>query len=150
MVRWLDVLHWLQALTFFNLPTTLRTPSVFKNESNLKRLLDLCIIVFWFQWRTFMTKWMLLWHLKYHFLSLLQQLHFYRCCYFRRSVFSYPLYPNTCCQQYHCHYFTDPYPTWGYLQFWCYCDISFFYVYLKSVFQFRIIFIHWFDWLIIS
>ena len=110
----------------------------------------ICVLLFWFQWRTFMTKWMLLWHLKYHFLSLLQQLHFYRCCYFRRSVFSYPLYPNTCCQQYHCHYFTDPYPTWGSLQFWCYWDISFFYVYLKSVFQFRIIFIHWFDWLIIA
>ena len=41
--------------------------------------------------------WMLLQHLKYHLLSLLQQLHVYQWCYFRRSGFSYPLDPYICC-----------------------------------------------------
>ena len=37
---------------------------------------------------------MLLQHLKYHLLSLLQQLHVYKCYYFRRPGFCYPPYPH--------------------------------------------------------
>ena len=115
----------ISSIDLLNLSPTLRTPSVSRKGFNLKRLLDLCIVVFDFNVEI---PWLNECCCSILNIILWACSNSSKCCYFRRSGFSYPLDPYVCCQQYQYHYFSDSYPTSGYhLQFWCYCDISFYY-----------------------